>query len=184
MGLFKAEDLCRCCLWAPIGMARRDAARLWAVLCGCCVFPWSLWEAQAVLSFPPSSSLGCHRCCQHRSHLCLSPPCVSTAAWHVPRWFGQECLEPVFLLSPLLILLWSGSVCHSTPSRRLLRKWTAEEWVHTFVRISLQHAVEGLALHLQRKDCCEWEAFCSYSCWYNHSLVNPTALEGSPPECR
>lgn len=141
----------------------------------CSVFPWSLWEAQAVLSFSSSSSLG---------SLCLPPPCLSTAGWHVPRWFGQEYLGPVFLHSPLLVLLWFGSVCHSIPSRRLLRIGLSSWKAQTFACISLQPAMEGLALHLQRKGCCEWEASCSHSCWYNHWLVNPTALEGSPPECK
>lgn len=125
MGLVKAEVVCRCCLWAPTGMARRDAARLWAVLCGCSVFPKSLCEAQAVLSFLSSSSW---RCCQHCSYLCLPLPCVSTAVCHVPKWFGQEYLGPLFLHSLLLILLWFGSVCHSIPSRRLLENGAAEEW--------------------------------------------------------
>lgn len=139
----------------------------------------ALWGS-AVLSLPSSSSSGCHRC-SHHNYLCLPLPCVPTALWHVPKCFGQKYLGPVFLHGPLLILLWFGSVCHNIPSRRLLEEQDAEEWAQQLEGSNIRMYFFA-ACH--RRSCststCEWEASCSHSYWYNHWLVNPTALESSP----
>lgn len=90
--------------------------------------------------------------------------CMACARVVWAGMFRTSFLSQSFCGSPLAWFSVTASHLGGRWRSGLLRNGLSSWKAQTFACISLQPAREGHGLHLQRKDCCEWEASCSHSC--------------------